>query len=62
VLTKHDLDFGSLWYRSYRIFKHYNGPVIKLNMPKYNIQYYCRNNKDDFTTMTMRRICFLRVS
>jgi FkbM family methyltransferase len=54
LFTKHDLDIGSLWYRSYRIFKRSNGPVLKLNMSNYNIEYYCRNNKYDFTTMTMR--------
>src|ERR671939_1812505 len=53
--AKHDLDFGSLWYRSYRIFKKRDdGAVLKFKMPKYNIEFYCKNNKDDFTTMTMR--------
>ena len=55
LFAKHDLDFGSLWYRSYRIFKKRDdGAVLKFNMPKYNIEFYCKNNKDDFTTMTMR--------
>src|SRR5919202_898414 len=55
LFAKHDLDFGSLWYRSYRIFKKRDdGAVLKFKMPKYNIEFYCKNNKDDFTTMTMR--------
>src|ERR1044071_8343119 len=27
---------------------------IKLKMPGYDFEFYCRNNKDDFTTMTIR--------
>jgi FkbM family methyltransferase len=54
LFIKHDLDFGALWYKFYKILKHSNEPLLKLNMPKYNFQFYCRNNKDDFTTMTMR--------
>src|SRR5919202_3885108 len=53
--AKQVLDFGSLWFRSYRIFKKRDdGAVLKFKMPKYNIEFYCKNNKDDFTTMTMR--------
>jgi FkbM family methyltransferase len=54
LCIKHDLDFGTLWYKFYKILKHSNEPLLKLKMPKYNFQFYCRNNKDDFTTMTMR--------
>src|ERR671932_209456 len=45
LFAKHDLDFGSLWYRSYRIFKKRDdGAVLKFKMPKYNIEFYCKNN------------------
>ncbi|MFL6385133.1 MAG: FkbM family methyltransferase [Nitrososphaeraceae archaeon] len=54
LCMKHDLDFGTLWYKFYNILKLSNEPLLKLKMPKYNFQFYCRNNKDDFTTMTMR--------
>jgi FkbM family methyltransferase len=54
LCAKHDLDFGTLWYKFYKILNHSNEPLLKLKMPKYNLQFYCRNNKDDFTTMTMR--------
>src|SRR5919205_4595308 len=54
LFTKYDLDIGSLWYRSYRVFKRNNSSVLKLKMPKYGFEFYCKNNKDDFTTMTMR--------
>ena len=54
LCAKHDLDFGTLWYKFYKILNRSNEPLLKLKMPKYNLQFYCRNNKDDFTTMTMR--------
>jgi FkbM family methyltransferase len=54
LCIRHDLDFGTLWYKFYKILKHSNEPFLKVKMPKYNFQFYCRNNKDDFTTMTMR--------
>src|ERR1051325_3193678 len=54
LCAKYDLDFGTLWYKFYKILNRSNEPLLKLKMPKYNLQFYCRNNRDDFTTMTMR--------
>ena len=54
LYIKHDLDFGAFWYKFYKILKHSNEPILKLRMPKYNFEFYCRNNKGDFTTMIMR--------
>jgi FkbM family methyltransferase len=54
LCIKHDLDFASFWYKFYKIIKHTNEPLLKLKMPGYDFEFYCRNNKDDFTTMTIR--------
>jgi FkbM family methyltransferase len=54
LFIKHDLDFASFWYKFYKIIKHTNEPLLKLKMPGYDFEFYCRNNKDDFTTMTIR--------
>jgi FkbM family methyltransferase len=54
LCIKHDVDFGTLWYKFFKILKYGNEPLLKLNMPKYDFQFYCRNNKEDFKTMVMR--------
>jgi FkbM family methyltransferase len=54
LCIKHDLDFGTFWYKFYKTIKHNNEPLLKLKMPGYNFEFYCRNNKDDFATMTIR--------
>jgi FkbM family methyltransferase len=54
ICSKYELDFASLWYKFYKILKHTDESLLKLTMPKYNFEFYCRKNKDDFTTMTMR--------
>jgi FkbM family methyltransferase len=51
---KHDLDFASFWYKFYKTIRHANEPLLKLKMPGHNFEFYCRNNKDDFATMTIR--------
>ena len=55
LYIKHNLDFASFWYKSYNIWKQNNGPFLKLNMPKYNFEFYCRNNKDDFKAMIIHK-------
>src|SRR5918912_1225509 len=54
LCIKHDLDFATFWYKFYKTIKHANEPLLKLKMPGYNFEFYCRNNKDDFATMTIR--------
>jgi FkbM family methyltransferase len=54
LFIKHDLDFASFWYKFYKIIKHTNEPLLKFKMPGYDFEFYCRDNKDDFTTMTIR--------
>ena len=54
LCVRHDLDFGTFWYKFYKTIKHANEPLLKLKMPGYNFEFYCGNNKDDFATMTIR--------
>src|ERR687884_1985050 len=54
LCIKHDLDFASFWYKFYKTIRHANEPLLKLKMPGHNFEFYCRNNKDDFATMTIR--------
>src|ERR671932_686799 len=54
LCMKHDLDFASFWYKFYKTIRHANEPLLKLKMPGHNFEFYCRNNKDDFATMTIR--------
>jgi FkbM family methyltransferase len=43
-----------LWNKFYRFRKidKTNSKLLKFKMPKYNYQFYCRNNKDDFQIIT----------
>jgi FkbM family methyltransferase len=54
LILKRELDFGSLWNRCFRFWKRGEKryELLKFKMPKYNFEFYCRNNKDDFKTMT----------
>jgi FkbM family methyltransferase len=45
------LDFGTLWNKSLNFWKK-DFVLLKFKMPKYNYEFYCRNNKDDFQIMT----------
>jgi FkbM family methyltransferase len=54
LCIKYDLDYGTLWYKFYKIFKPTNKKAfLKCKIPKYNLEFYCRN-KDDFKSITMR--------
>ena len=55
LIEKRDLYFGSVWNRIYKlplINKKKDSALLKFKMPKYNYEFYCRNNKDDFQVMT----------
>ena len=55
LIEKRDLYFGSVWNRIYKlplINKKKHSALLKFKMPKYNYEFYCRNNKDDFSMMT----------
>lgn len=53
ISQKHGIDFETLWSKFFN-FKRMNkdSHLSKFKMPKYNLEFYCRNNKDDFKVMT----------
>jgi FkbM family methyltransferase len=55
LVLERGLDFSSLWNKSFRFWKRgYNvSELLKFKMPKYDFQFYCRKNKDDFTVMIL---------
>src|SRR5919112_1452228 len=49
------IDFGIFWNKFYRFRGNSDGStLLKFKMPKYNFEFYCRTNKDDFQVMTVR--------
>ena len=54
LIEERDLNFGSLWNSIYKLplIKKKDSELLKFRMPKYNYEFYCRNNKDDFQIMT----------
>ena len=48
------LDYGTLWNKFYNFLaiNKKESALLKFKMPKYNYEFYCRNNKDDFQIMT----------
>jgi FkbM family methyltransferase len=54
LVLKRGLDFGTLWNKSFRFWKRAkkDSELLKFKMPKYNFEFYCRKNKDDFQVMT----------
>src|SRR5829696_2767954 len=54
LIEKLGLDYGTLWNRFYKFstINKKDSALLKFKMPKYNYEFYCRNNKDDFQIMT----------
>ncbi len=54
VILKRGWDFGTLWNKSIGLWKSGDkaSELLKFKVPKYNFEFYCRKNKDDFTVMT----------
>jgi FkbM family methyltransferase len=54
LIVKRGLDFGTLWKNYFDIWKREKrgSVLLKFKMPKYNYEFYCRRNKDDFKIMT----------
>ncbi|MGI9009595.1 MAG: FkbM family methyltransferase [Nitrososphaeraceae archaeon] len=54
LIVKRGLDFGTLWKKYFAILKigKKDSVLLKFKMPKYNYEFYCRKNKDDFKIMT----------
>ncbi|MFL6404403.1 MAG: hypothetical protein ACJ71M_13095, partial [Nitrososphaeraceae archaeon] len=54
LCIKYDIDYGTIWYKCYNIFKPTSKKTfLKCKIPKYNLEFYCRNG-DDFKSITMR--------
>jgi FkbM family methyltransferase len=53
LLAKKGLDFGTFWNKSFKFLGRDNkqSELLKFKMPKYDYQFYCRNNNDDFQVM-----------
>src|SRR5918999_1806292 len=45
------LDFGDFLYKAVKFFRP-KSKLLKFKVPKYNYEFYCRINKDDFIVMT----------
>ncbi|HET9806211.1 MAG TPA: FkbM family methyltransferase [Nitrososphaeraceae archaeon] len=57
IIEEQELDYGTLWNKFYYKFsgrnkKNDDSQLLKFKMPKYNYEFYCRKNKDDFQIMT----------
>jgi FkbM family methyltransferase len=55
LILNGELDFGTVWYESFIFWKRgekKSTELLKFKMPKYNFEFYCRKNKDDFQVMT----------
>jgi FkbM family methyltransferase len=54
LYVRRGLDFGVFWYKSFKFLRlGNNSTLLKFRVPKYNYEFYCRINKDDFKIMTI---------
>jgi FkbM family methyltransferase len=53
LYVERGLDFGVFWYKSFKFLRPGNSTLLKFKVPKYNYEFYCRINKDDFKIMTI---------
>jgi FkbM family methyltransferase len=53
LYVERGLDFGVFWYKSFKVLRPGNSSLLKFRVPKYNYEFYCRVNKDDFKIMTI---------
>jgi FkbM family methyltransferase len=51
--VKRGLDFGVFWYKTFKFLKPGDSTLLKFKVPKYDYEFYCRINKDDFKIMTI---------
>src|SRR5215218_11197602 len=51
--VKRGLDFGVFWYKTFKFLRPGNSTLLKFKVPKYDYEFYCRINKDDFKIMTI---------
>src|ERR687889_64182 len=53
LYVERGLDFGVFWYKSFKFLRPGNSSLLKFKVPKYDYEFYCRVNKDDFKIMTI---------
>ena len=51
LYVERGLDFGDFLYKAVKFFRP-RSKLLKFKVPKYNYEFYCRINKDDFIVMT----------
>jgi FkbM family methyltransferase len=51
--VKRGLDFGVFWYKTFKFLRPGTSTLLKFKVPKYDYEFYCRINKDDFKIMTI---------
>jgi FkbM family methyltransferase len=51
LYVEQGLDFGDFLYKAVKFFRP-RSKFLKFKVPKYNYEFYCRINKDDFIVMT----------
>src|ERR687897_2471415 len=52
LYVEQGLDFGDFLYKAVKFFRP-RSKLLKFKVPKYNYEFYCRINKDDFIIMTI---------
>jgi FkbM family methyltransferase len=53
LYVKRGLDFGVFWYKAFKFLRPGSSTLLKFKVPKYDYEFYCRINKDDFKIMTI---------
>ena len=53
LYVERGLDFGVFWYKTFKFLRPGNSTLLKFKVPKYDYEFYCRINKDDFKIMTI---------
>src|SRR5919112_4622154 len=53
LYVERGLDFGVFWYKTFKFLRPGSSTLLKFKVPKYDYEFYCRINKDDFKIMTI---------
>jgi FkbM family methyltransferase len=53
LYVQKELDFGVFWYKFFKMKKGDASKLFRFRVPKYDYEFYCRLNKDDFKVMAL---------
>jgi FkbM family methyltransferase len=53
LYVQKELDFGVFWYKFFKMKKGDVSKLFRFRVPKYDYEFYCRLNKDDFKVMAL---------